>query len=98
MASSSVPTSASERLNRACYLGAFVLCLLVGGMALLRFALADRSQPEPDATLSVPTDEIAMGLVGLVLWLGVLAAVGWWALRSYRRLGGSAVAPTDSGR
>jgi hypothetical protein len=86
MAPSSIASSARLRLNRAWYLGTFVLCSLIGAVSVLSLVVVTLNQPATDGTLSVPTDELAMGVLALVVWLGVLAAVGWWAFRSYRRL------------
>ena len=98
MASSSIGSSARLRLNRAWYLGTYVLCLVVGAMTVVFLAVASRSQSATDATLPVPVDELAMGVLALVVWLGVLAAVAWWAFRSYRRLAGSPTATHKSTR
>ena len=90
MPTSSATSPAWHRLNRAWYLGTFAICLAVGAGTVGAVALASRIQPS-GTTLSVPSDELAMGIVALLLWLAALTAIAWWALRAYRRLSRSSL-------
>ena len=85
MPTSSATSPAWQRLNRAWYLGTFAICLAIGAGTVGAMALASRSRTS-DTTLSVPSDELALGIVALLLWLAVLSAIAWWALRTYRSL------------